>query len=581
MIKVQNHVHHPGAKRWEEEQEDCQLSLQPPTRPRTNVTAKQQTKDVDRISQNSDTHSKRKVDPKDAVKTHGDSNRHQGHSKHHHGHSKHHHAHRHNGRDNRGNKDYHHRRHKPRGPNQHRFPEDEIEYPQEDRVRDAIDPGMKELQPPSNHHEDMVCASAITNEDLRDELRQIVHEEYRHTPVVNAEELPAFQANQDSRQDQIQQGLDDNLDAESSLEGSSSSESSYEYIVTLPPGSVGLKFKKNSWPPVIGGFKETCQITHKVKVGDRVTAFILPDGTLVEEFDIHELQHRLKDYATSSKRKLVISSAAAPNERRSPQGSNIAAINHGHSKNHQTRIPEDREGASEPKVDRCVVKSVTNIMPNGSQIEEIEYSDGTRAKKTVTTNRLSTPPLAQTMGRGNEGDEPKYSQGGPNILRVQLYSDDPNAVLIFKHPDALTKGTARHQANSAPFAQSYGVSKTTAVTYGEQQMVNVKLTPALPFKFYSNMSLYNFTQRAVDSATDDVVLMSMEGFEEYQKLQECDCTQCLLCVLLCPVMCCMVMGGGDPNDLDDCCGDPDPIAFAKKRIKMEGIHSKFQFQEEF
>lgn len=340
--------------------------------------------------------------------------------------------------------------------------------------RDSIDPGMVELRPPSLHHgggprrcqrdtekvqthkeggnqaviyggpkdapshdEDMVIASPITNDDLRHTVLQIVQEEYR--PITAVEVLPASKVNRGSQDPPSEQRLDHDLEAQAPLQESSAREKSFEHIVTLPRGSVGLRFEKDSCPPVIASFKQSCKIVHKLNVGDRITAFILPNGTRVKKFDTHELHRQLKDYESSRKRKLVVSSTAAPDEHRSPHRNNKRGLkenpqatnNHGRSKNRKTRIYGQKKGAKKPKVDRTVVMSDAKVMPDGSRVEEIKYSDGTIVKKTLKRNIIPSSPLGHTidttatepsiLGRVSENYTCQYcGYQGPTVVKAKV-----------------------------------------------------------------------------------------------------------------------------------------------------------------
>jgi Ca2+-binding EF-hand superfamily protein len=89
-------------------------------------------------------------------------------------------------------------------------------------------------------------------------------------------------------------------------EGIISSEGYAERLIALPAGRVGIRFNKGISPPEIAGTKPTCKVARKVHVGDIVTALILPNGTVVEDFTPNELLDHLARHVSSEGRKLIV-----------------------------------------------------------------------------------------------------------------------------------------------------------------------------------------------------------------------------------------------------------------------------------
>lgn len=79
-----------------------------------------------------------------------------------------------------------------------------------------------------------------------------------------------------------------------------------EVVVTLPPGLLGIRFQKNSCPPLVSEVVDTCPIPDKVKVGDTITSLILPDKTTLNDLTSAELVKTLTQHKESSRRKIVV-----------------------------------------------------------------------------------------------------------------------------------------------------------------------------------------------------------------------------------------------------------------------------------
>ena len=108
-------------------------------------------------------------------------------------------------------------------------------------------------------------------------------------------------------------------------------------------------------------------------------------------------------------------------------------------------------------------------------------------------------------------------------------------------------------------------------------MINVKLTPSLPFDVYSNQSLYNFTKKYVDSATtEEVALMTVEGVHAFEN-GSCDPVRITLHILFLPIICLMFMV--DQEATKQCFSKPTPFQYTKKRMKQENMHSNLKFVE--
>jgi hypothetical protein len=92
-----------------------------------------------------------------------------------------------------------------------------------------------------------------------------------------------------------------------------------EIVVNLPAGKVGLGFEKESCPPVVSGFKHSCQIKGEIRIGDQVTALILPNGHYLADLTSQELLTHLKDHRMSTNRRLVVRVSRDPEDVQIPE----------------------------------------------------------------------------------------------------------------------------------------------------------------------------------------------------------------------------------------------------------------------
>ena len=56
-----------------------------------------------------------------------------------------------------------------------------------------------------------------------------------------------------------------------------------EVVVSLSPGAHGLRFRKASSPPYIAEILDDCPIADQIKVGDTISALMLPDNTMMTD----------------------------------------------------------------------------------------------------------------------------------------------------------------------------------------------------------------------------------------------------------------------------------------------------------
>jgi hypothetical protein len=96
------------------------------------------------------------------------------------------------------------------------------------------------------------------------------------------------------------------------------------------------------------------------------------------------------------------------------------------------------------------------------------------------------------------------------IVKVVLYSDEPNAVLVCKTPSARTTGTMSYKGESA---------RLNARTKGNYMHIDVHVNIELPTPIYTNASLVNFAKRHVDHNLDErVVLFTNEEWNKYHQV---------------------------------------------------------------
>jgi hypothetical protein len=79
-----------------------------------------------------------------------------------------------------------------------------------------------------------------------------------------------------------------------------------EYVVPLPSGSVGIRFSKDSCPPVISTIAEDSPIQDRVHEGTVVLALELIDGTKYTDLNSTDLRRTLRDTSSQPGRKLIV-----------------------------------------------------------------------------------------------------------------------------------------------------------------------------------------------------------------------------------------------------------------------------------
>lgn len=138
---------------------------------------------------------------------------------------------------------------------------------------------------------------------------------------------------------------------------------------------------------------------------------------------------------------------------------------------------------------------------------------------------------------------------GKHVLKLELHADEHNRCLLCKFPDshAVTRTTTVGQGN---FYSSSG----DTVIHGNENAINVRVTPELAADVYSNQALLNFCKKNIDCNIEDAVLLSKDGFAEFDMIGY-TAKDIAWQILLCPCICLLAfvaVAGGDPHMLDSC-----------------------------
>jgi hypothetical protein len=154
-----------------------------------------------------------------------------------------------------------------------------------------------------------------------------------------------------------------------------------------------------------------------------------------------------------------------------------------------------------------------------------------------------------------------------NVVKVELYADEPSGALICKFPD------------------TYAITQTSTgtgdtVVRGNENSISVKLTPEIALDAYSNRSLINFCKKNIDKNIEDAVLLTDNGIKEFNKLGKTG-KDIALGILLFPCICvlaCIAVAEGDNHMVDSC--RPNLWRWKEKKIsasRKEGTFVDYKF----
>lgn len=165
--------------------------------------------------------------------------------------------------------------------------------------------------------------------------------------------------------------------------------------------------------------------------------------------------------------------------------------------------------------------------------------------------------------------------GEKDVVKLELYADEPSRTLICKFPDtyAITRTSTIGNGNR------YSSSGDTVVR-GNENAISIKLTPEITADAYSNRALINFCKKNIDSNIEDAVLLTDNGIKEFQKLGKSS-KDIALGILLLPcilVLACVAVSSGDNHMVDSC--RPNLWRWKEKEIsasRKEGTFVDYKF----